>query len=412
MEAAYRLVSQAHAAALTMLGELDKRDLGVESGAPSTQAWLTASQRMRPQDAKRDVVLARLMRQAEPDPAAAGHPEDDMVEGAAVRSGLAAGDLSVEQAGCVAVALDELPSDASPSTRVLAERLLVDEASLHGPAALSGLGHRILERIDPDAADRRLAEMLAREEREARRLCSATRFADGHGSVFYRLRVPIGDDVFIWPVLDTLAAPDPADHTTGRDERSPQQRLADAFVECFRRVSLEGGLPSAGGDRPRAVVTIGLEQLRQGLGCGTFVDTGDQLSVTAMRLLCCDAQVVPTVLGGAGQVLDLGRARRTFDGPIRLAVISRDRGCVHPGCTRPARWCDVHHVIPWWSGGKTSLDNGVLLCGFHHRLYDIGTWAIRFASDGIPEAVPPTWVDVRQRPCRHERFLEYRRAQD
>jgi len=72
----------------------------------------------------------------------------------------------------------------------------------------------------------------------------------------------------------------------------------------------------------------------------------------------------------------------------------------------------VHHVIPWWSGGKTSLDNGVLLCGFHHRLYDIGTWAIRFASDGIPEAVPPTWVDVRQRPCRHERFLEYRRAQD
>jgi Domain of unknown function (DUF222)/HNH endonuclease len=336
-----------------------------------------------------------------------GGADGDPAEGTAVRSALAAGDLNIEQAGCVATALAELPLDATVSTRVLAERLLVDEGALHGPPALTRLGHRILDRIDPEAANRKLAQTLEREEREARRLRSATRFSDGHGSVFYKLRVPVGDDAMIWPVLDTLAAPEPALGTSGGlDTRNPQQRLADAFVEAFRRVQLDGGLPSAGGDRPRVLISIGLQQLRDGLGCGQMVDTGEQLSITAMRTLCCDAQIIPAVLGGAGQVLDLGRARRTFDGPIRLAVIARDGGCIHPGCTRPPRWSDVHHVKPWWAGGKTSLDNGVLLCGFHHRLYDTATWTITFAPDGIPECRPPTWVDPQQRPRRHERFRE------
>ncbi len=126
------------------------------------------------------------------------------LEGAAVRTGLATGEVQVDQAGVIATALLELPDDASTSTRVLAEELLVGEAAMHGPVALARLGHRIAERVDPDAADRRIAVQLAREEREARRLRSGTRFTDGHGSVFSKFRVPVGDDAFIWPILDTL----------------------------------------------------------------------------------------------------------------------------------------------------------------------------------------------------------------
>ncbi len=216
VEAAYRLVNQTHAAALMLLAELDSRGLAADAGASSTQAWLTAAQRMRPADAKRDVTLASLMRKATAD--LGGHDADNLdldraaaepAEGIAVRAGLVAGDLNVDQAGCIATALAELPRDASISTRVLAEQLLVtDEAGLHGPPALTRLGHRILERVDPDAADRRLAETLEREERESRRLRSATRFSDGHGSVSYKLRIPIADDAFIWPILDTLSAPE------------------------------------------------------------------------------------------------------------------------------------------------------------------------------------------------------------
>ncbi|MGI8700132.1 MAG: HNH endonuclease signature motif containing protein [Nocardioidaceae bacterium] len=92
--------------------------------------------------------------------------------------------------------------------------------------------------------------------------------------------------------------------------------------------------------------------------------------------------------------------------PLRVAVIARDQGCIHPGCTRPPRWCDVHHAIPWWAGGPTSLPNCVLLCGFHHKLYDKALWGISFAPDGVPEAIPPLWLDNERQPIRHERFLE------
>jgi hypothetical protein len=403
IDTAYRLATVAHTMAIRLVAEADRRKLPVDQGASCTAAWLTHTQRIRPSQARRDLLLAQLIGSSTGDGDGAG--DGARVEGAVLGLRLAAGRLNLDQAGVIATGLGELPVDASPSTRLVAERLLVEEAQFCGPATLTRVGHTILERIDPDAADRRLGELLDREAREADRLRTGTRHVDGHGSVFYRFRLPVGDDAWIRPVLDTLAAPDPA--VAGRlDGRTATQRLADAFVETFRRAQLAGDLPAAGGDRPRALITVSLDQLRTGLGAGRLVDTGDDLSIDVIRRLCCDAQIIPAVLGGPSQILDLGRARRTFDGPIRLAVIARDRGCIHPGCTRPARWCDVHHVTPWWNGGPTSLHNGVLVCGFHHKLYDAGSWQIHFAPDGTPESIPPYWIDLHQRPRRHERHHE------
>nr|MBA3309355.1 hypothetical protein [Nocardioidaceae bacterium] len=62
--AAYALVTQAHTVALTLLAEADRRNLAGQTGAPSTQAWLQATRRVRPQTAKRDVELARLVARA------------------------------------------------------------------------------------------------------------------------------------------------------------------------------------------------------------------------------------------------------------------------------------------------------------------------------------------------------------
>lgn len=409
VDAAYRLATQAHTVALLLVGELDARGLATEAGATSTAAWLGATRRMRPQEAKRDVTVAQLLRGAADRSETNPQPVEEPAEGTAVRAGLSSGEMSVDQAGAIATALLELPDDASVPTRVLAERLLAEEAHLHGPAALTRLGHRIAERVDPDAADRAIAEKLAREEREARRLRSGTRFSDGHGSVFYKFRVPVGDDAFIWPVLDALSSPEPAgEGVDDTDPRSPKQRLADAFVEAMRRVGLDGGLPTKGGDRPRIVLNIDLDHLTAGVGYGTIVDTGDQLDPGTVRRLACDAQVIPQVLAGPSQLLDQGRASRTAQGPLRLAVISRDRGCVHPGCTRPPRWCDVHHVVPWWAGGATDLANLVLLCGYHHRLYDTGDWGLKIGADGVPDIIPPAWIDAQQRSRRHERFYEMR----
>jgi len=82
-------------------------------------------------------------------------------------------------------------------------------------------------------------------------------------------------------------------------------------------------------------------------------------------MLCCDAAVVPIVLDGKGQPLDVGRATRVIPDGLRRAVAARDGGCGR--CGRPSSWCEVHHVIPWEQGGQTSLANCVMVCRACHR---------------------------------------------
>ncbi|HEX5534302.1 MAG TPA: HNH endonuclease signature motif containing protein, partial [Actinomycetales bacterium] len=67
----------------------------------------------------------------------------------------------------------------------------------------------------------------------------------------------------------------------------------------------------------------------------------------------------------------------------RRALAARDKGCVIPGCTRPANQCDAHHVVFWSHGGNTNLDELVLLCGPHHNAVHAGIIEIQM-RDGIP----------------------------
>jgi hypothetical protein len=131
------------------------------------------------------------------------------------------------------------------------------------------------------------------------------------------------------------------------------------------------------------------------------LDTGAVISATQARLMACDARVLPAVLGGDGQVLDLGRSRRLFTGPIRRALILRDRGCAFPGCDRPPRWTEAHHLVGWAEGGETSLANACLVCRYHHRVLHNGGWQARLGADGRPEFVPPAILDPQRRPRRN-----------
>jgi HNH endonuclease len=53
---------------------------------------------------------------------------------------------------------------------------------------------------------------------------------------------------------------------------------------------------------------------------------------------------------------------------LRAWVSARDTTCRAPGCTAPARSCDVDHTIDHADGGATRHDNLGLLCRHHHRL--------------------------------------------
>jgi len=189
--------------------------------------------------------------------------------------------------------------------------------------------------------------------------------------------------------LDPLSAPRPKEDEP--DPRTPAQRRADALVAVCQLANECGELPENGGDRPQVVVTIDYEQLCTGVrakrGAG-MLDNGTQLCPQTVRQLACDAEVIPVVLDGTSQVLDVGRERRSISGAIRRALVVRDKGCAFPGCGRPPRWCHAHHVIHWADGGKTCLENSVLLCPHHHRLIHHSEWTVRI-KEGHPVFVPP-----------------------
>jgi hypothetical protein len=83
---------------------------------------------------------------------------------------------------------------------------------------------------------------------------------------------------------------------------------------------------------------------------------------------------------------------------MRRALIARDQGCAFPGCGRPPRWCQAHHIQFWADGGPTTLHNLVLLCGHdHHRIHHDG-WQVDPGPDGHPQFHPPPWIDPTRTP--------------
>ncbi len=154
--------------------------------------------------------------------------------------------------------------------------------------------------------------------------------------------------------------------------------------------------PGAGPAIPGATGTAP----KVGLGRATLGDLGT-ISAAEARIHACDCMLIPAVLGTNSEPLDLGRQRRLISTPLRRALYLRDRGCAFPGCHRPPRHCHGHHVRHWADGGPTELGNLVLMCAHHHRLLHRSGWQVRIAADGLPEFLPPAFLDKRRRPRRN-----------
>jgi hypothetical protein len=62
-------------------------------------------------------------------------------------------------------------------------------------------------------------------------------------------------------------------------------------------------------------------------------------------------------------------------------MVLRDKRCRAEGCTMPATYCEAHHLKPWSQGGETNLNDGVLLCSWHHhRAHETQT----YRTDRLP----------------------------
>ncbi|WP_328381034.1 HNH endonuclease [Micromonospora zamorensis] len=379
LDATHVLAQRLAAVQLGLVREVDSRDLAVARGASSTSVWLRERLRLSSRSARQLVQLAATVDAAPP----------------AVRDALLSGAMTIEQGRVVAETIAALPPEAGPEVADKATQLLVTWADRFDPTILSRLGQRVLTHVAPDLADQ--AELAALEKATeravARRHVTLSEQKDGQVRLSGNLDTETAS--LLREAIDPLCAP-AGEH----DDRSPGQRRADALGEVCRLALRTGQLPENGGDRPQLVVTVSLDELVNGVRAGTL-ETGTPLTPGAIRRLACDAGVLPAVLGGDSQVLDVGRQRRLFNGPLRRALVLRDGGCAFPGCDRPSRWCDGHHVRHWADGGATVLGNAVLLCGYHHRLIHCGDWLVRIAPDSRPEFLPPSWLDPLRAPRRN-----------
>ena len=153
-----------------------------------------------------------------------------------------------------------------------------------------------------------------------------------------------------------------------RQNLSWTERLGHAFTELVEHLPTSSDGITGGFARNAVTLLVHLDHqhLLDGLASARL-DTGAHVSAGEARRLACSAGIIPVVLGGASQVLDLGRERRLHSAAQRRALSVTHETCAAEGCERPFAWCDIHHPHAWSDGGATDLDNGLPLCGFHHR---------------------------------------------
>ncbi len=279
----------------------------------------------------------------------------------------------------------------APEVWAAAEAELAAKTSEYTPTELQAWGTELIEKLDQDGPE----PDDDRPEPEINELRLVRHRDRPGGKITGRFDDAAMFDT-IATVIDATAKPTSSDET-----REPAQRQAEALAEVCG-YALEHGptslVPETGGRRPQISVTVRLEDLETRARSG-MLDFGGHTSPGTLRMLACDAAVIPIVLGGKGQPLDVGRATRTVPDGLRRAVTARDRGCAHPGCDRPPSWSEIHHILPWEQLGEHKIDNLVMLCTIHHRLIHHSGWIVQI-RDGCPEFIPPAWIDPHRRPRR------------
>lgn len=299
-----------------------------------------------------------------------GHPS--------LRDGMRDGLVSTRQATEIVGALDALGADVSPAIKAEAEGRMVALAAEFDATELRKLGKAILETIDPDTFEDCERQRLEDELRKAHAATRLTLRAKGDGTTRVSGLIPDSDAARLKTCLSSFSSPRHDSATGGTTEdsryldpvtgkRLPGERvLGEAFC-AFVEAADPQRMPMQGGAATTIVVTMDLEKLFKGVGVATA--GGERIPASEVRRLACQANIIPAVLGGKSEVLDLGRTRRLFSPAQRKAIAIRYQTCIVEGCAVPVEQTEIHHLDPWSRGGLTNLDDGVPGCSRHHHCF-------------------------------------------
>jgi hypothetical protein len=285
----------------------------------------------------------------------------------------------------------------NPEAVDTAEQLLTQYAPVLAPVELRRYALSVVDAADPDGP-----EPIDDQQQHDRRHLELKQRRDGMWQLAGKLTNTVGAQLNA--ILDPLSKPrtttleDEDGQTTPIPDARPHgQRVHDALDEACARLLKMADQPASGGTPASVIVTIGLEELLANAG---LAETSDGSTLTPDQLLriADEADIWPTIINHNNVPLALGRTRRLASPGQTMALHVRDAGCSFPGCTHPPSYCDRHHIRDWILGGLTDLDNLTLLCRYHHTHFLQKGWTCRMNTDGLPEWIPPWWIDQDQRP--------------
>ena len=159
------------------------------------------------------------------------------------------------------------------------------------------------------------------------------------------------------------------------DNRTPAQRRHDALVDIANESLANEDRSDVGGERPHVMVTI---DAASGIA---YTSQMYRLSSFTRDMLLCDCVTTSVWLNAKGVPFDVGTPDSAIPMRNRRAVLARDQHCRAPGCWRPARWTDVHHIRERERRGTHEIENLCALCKFHHRWVHKHNIKIRWDRD-------------------------------
>jgi hypothetical protein len=291
----------------------------------------------------------------------------------AVIEAMRAGEISHKHAEQITRFLPKLDAQA----RDAAERELVKVTKVSDPGTMQRGLRELTDRMCLDET----AEQRAVRQYEGRWLRMTETF---HGMTRFEAMLGPVQAAIVRTALASLSA-----RNGEADDRHIGQRRADAFVELARMAMKSGSLPETAGEPTQCAVATDIEDLTRDLQPGdTTLSTlnGTPITSNTARMLACDAGIIPIVMRGKSEILDLGRLTRTWSRAQRKAAKIRANGhCEAPKCQTPIERCDLHHQHHWAHGGRTELNNGIYLCAHHHWVTHHTTWIFSRNKQGIVE---------------------------
>jgi len=333
-----------------------------------------------------------------------------------VADALSAGHLGVDAAAAIIRHLTEASRGASRATIRDAEAYLVEQATILPAQAVDQLAERTCATLDPDGVEPRERELRQKRwfhlGREVDGMTPFSGLADPINAGLLRValsertapsRQPRFIDTDDLVTSDGVAGdgaagdePDPF-ALNSLDGRTREQRAFD-IVFGLLTAGIRADNDAVGTLHGTATlnVVVTAKELIAGTGAAWIDDILSPVATETAREVGCDGGVRLQLHDDRGEILWEGVRERYFTPAQRRALAVRDGGCLGPNCTAPPSWCHAHHVIEWAHGGPTDVDNGALLCSFHHHQLHAGGFQLRITR-GVPELLLPPWLDREQR---------------